>query len=67
MLYHISKNNSRKIIELLQAIQQNYNIKNKGQLKCWYDADITIIDLKKLLLKIKIWHINVVTPFYDLK
>ena len=50
MLYHINKKNItlEKVIELLcYNPAKIYNIKNKGQLKKGYDADITIIDLKK--------------------
>ena len=50
MLHHISKNkiSLEKVIELLSYNPAKiYNIKNKGQLKKGYDADITIIDLNK--------------------
>ncbi len=51
MLYHVNKNkiSLEKVIELLSYNPAKiYNIKNKGQLKKGYDADITIIDLNKI-------------------
>ncbi len=50
MLYHMNKKkiSLEKVIELLCFNPAKiYNIKNKGQLKEGYDADITILDLKK--------------------
>ena len=50
MLHHVNQKNIslEKVIELLSYNPAKiYNIKNKGQLKKGYDADITIVDLNK--------------------